>query len=187
MADCVTEPTVESVAAQRFSLLIEIYGIVGESPVGTSAVLARFPSPRRRGRPPPSRDAVRSALVRLARAGLVVQTCASNTRAAELRFHREGTALGADEIAARLWPPRAPRPKQQSGGVCPQVFMIVGKWHRDRQGNLTRTIRGVAASEETIEPMRAAGRAGGMASARAREATKPAKPVLSSPASIGSP
>jgi hypothetical protein len=70
--------------------------------------------------------------------------------------------------------PRRPRTKRRwLANITPTVTMKIGPWRRDKYG-LTRRIEGVAAPVEAIAPMRAAGRAGGLARARARkaEATK---------------
>jgi hypothetical protein len=187
MSEIAAEPGPGSVAAKRAALVTAIYSFVPEgglNAIDITGVLQHFP------RGGPSRGSVRAWLMRLSRAGLVIKTRSpSSARGGDrLLLHRR-EAVSADELILRLWPPRAPRASKgkQIGKACPNILTVVSNWYADEFGLPTRTVTGTDAPEETIAPMQAAGRAGGMASARARKATKPAKPVLSSPASIGSP
>jgi hypothetical protein len=167
MADLKEEPET-SVAAKRAAFTATVYGIVpegGSNAIGVSGILAHFP-PRVR----PIRSTVRSALLRLTRAGLVIETRVSSSKCSKIHFHRD-EALTETELVARLWPPRPPRPKSSTGNtgkMAPQVKMRISPWRRDRLGNLWRTVTGVDAPAEVIAPMQAAGRAGGLATARGR-------------------
>jgi hypothetical protein len=161
-----------SVAAKRAALVTSIYLLVPEGEASAASIadiLTHFPP-----HGGPSRGSLRAWLLKLARVGLVIKTRASSSNA-EMRFYREeGEASAAELVVLKLWPPRPPCPKKipLTGKAVPQVAMRISSWKKDKLGNLWRTVTGVAAPV-AVAMRAAAGRAGGLASARARKA-KPA-------------
>jgi hypothetical protein len=168
------EPEATTSATKCASLTAVVYALVpagASSAIDISTFLSNFPHGSTdmalRGR-------VRAALMRMANKGVVVKTRRRSGRGGGdlLIFYRDGEELSAEELTARLRPPRPPCPKKSGvpGNVNPSVIMEIGPWFVDEFGILTRTVTGVAAPVEAIAPMQAAGRSGGLASARARKA-----------------
>jgi hypothetical protein len=153
-----------------------VYGLV---PAGREASIADILQQVPHGNT--VRGRVRAALMRLSNKGVIIRTRRASGRGGgdPLLFYRVGDVLSAEELTARLRPPRAPSEKKIAS---PQhVETRISPWFFDEFGIATRRIEGVAApiDDAGAARRREAGRRGGIASAIARKATTIESPETS--------